>query len=84
MRACWTISRYSNESSSTPTLTHAVQGLMNPYMSFLVQPFVATLKDYSAGTLGDLVLWTGVLDIFSKSLISDDGGASLLPVVAAV
>ena len=51
---------------------------MNPYMSFLVQPFVAALKDYSAGTLSDPVLWTGILDIFSKSLISDDGGTSLM------
>ncbi|KAF7326662.1 U3 small nucleolar RNA-associated protein 10 [Mycena venus] len=49
------------------------KGLMNPYMSFLVQPFVATLKDYNAGTLSDLVLWTCILDIFSKSLVSDDG-----------
>ena len=49
---------------------------MNPYMSFLVQPFVATLKDYSSGKLSDPVLWTGILDIFTKSLISDDGGAS--------
>ncbi|KAJ6554556.1 armadillo-type protein [Mycena capillaripes] len=49
------------------------KGLMNPYMSFLIQPFVATLKEYSAGTLSDPVLWTCILDIFSKSLISDDG-----------
>ncbi|KAJ6464259.1 hypothetical protein C8R47DRAFT_1180243 [Mycena vitilis] len=49
------------------------KGLMNPYMSFLVQPFVATLKDYSTNTLSDPVLWTCVLDIFSKSLIADDG-----------
>ncbi|KAF8192665.1 hypothetical protein K438DRAFT_2017867 [Mycena galopus ATCC 62051] len=49
------------------------KGLMNPYMSFLVQPFVAALKDYNTGTLGDPVLWTGILDIFSKSLVSDDG-----------
>ncbi|KAJ7146113.1 hypothetical protein C8R44DRAFT_600928 [Mycena epipterygia] len=49
------------------------KGLMNPYMSFLVQPFVATLKDYSAGKLVDPVLWTCILDIFTKSLISDDG-----------
>jgi hypothetical protein len=49
---------------------------MNPYMSFLVQPFVAALKDYNAGTLSDSVLWTGILDILSKSLTSDDGGAS--------
>ncbi|KAJ7630018.1 hypothetical protein DFH06DRAFT_704991 [Mycena polygramma] len=49
------------------------KGLMNPYMSFLVQPFVATLKDYSTNALSDPVLWTCVLDIFSKSLIADDG-----------
>ncbi|KAJ7456907.1 hypothetical protein FB451DRAFT_1275210 [Mycena latifolia] len=49
------------------------KGLMNPYMSFLVQPFVTTLKDYSGGTLADPILWTGILDIFTKSLISDDG-----------
>ncbi|KAJ7740997.1 hypothetical protein B0H14DRAFT_3515417 [Mycena olivaceomarginata] len=49
------------------------KGLMNPYMSFLVQPFVAALKDYNAGTLSDSVLWTGILDILSKSLTSDDG-----------
>ncbi|KAJ6578862.1 hypothetical protein DFH09DRAFT_980162 [Mycena vulgaris] len=49
------------------------KGLMNPYMSFLVQPLVTTLKDYSAGTLTDLILWTGILDIFTKSLVSDDG-----------
>ncbi|KAJ6463475.1 hypothetical protein C8R45DRAFT_840925 [Mycena sanguinolenta] len=49
------------------------KGLMNPYMSFLVQPFVAALKDYNAGTLSDPVLWAGILDIFSKSLVSDDG-----------
>jgi hypothetical protein len=49
---------------------------MNPYMSFLVQPFVAALKDYNTGMLSDSVLWTGILDILSKSLTSDDGGAS--------
>ncbi|KAJ7178741.1 armadillo-type protein [Mycena crocata] len=49
------------------------KGLMNPYMSFLVQPFVTTLKDYGTGTLVDPVLWTSMLDIFTKSLVSDDG-----------
>ncbi|KAJ7701560.1 hypothetical protein B0H17DRAFT_1195339 [Mycena rosella] len=49
------------------------KGLMNPYMSFLVQPLVTTLKEYSAGTLSDPILWTGILDIFTKSLLSDDG-----------
>ncbi|KAJ7042839.1 hypothetical protein C8F04DRAFT_1251651 [Mycena alexandri] len=49
------------------------KGLMNPYMSFLVQPLVETLKDYSTGKITDPVLWTCVLDIFSKSLLSDDG-----------
>ncbi|KAF7373573.1 U3 small nucleolar RNA-associated protein 10 [Mycena sanguinolenta] len=51
----------------------SLQGLMNPYLSFLVQPFVAALKDYNADTLSDPVLWAGILDIFSKSLASDDG-----------
>ncbi|KAJ7756261.1 hypothetical protein B0H16DRAFT_696293 [Mycena metata] len=49
------------------------KGLMNPYMSFLVQPLVETLKEYSTGKITDPILWTCVLDIFSKSLLSDDG-----------
>ncbi|KAJ7607399.1 hypothetical protein FB45DRAFT_1135460 [Roridomyces roridus] len=49
------------------------KGLMNPYMSFLVQPFADVLKDYTKNKLSDPVLWTGVLDIFTKSLVADDG-----------
>ncbi|KAJ7079966.1 hypothetical protein B0H15DRAFT_1025307 [Mycena belliarum] len=49
------------------------KGLMNPYMSFLVAPLVANLKEYSAGAFDDPILWTGILDIFTKSLVSDDG-----------
>ncbi|KAJ7762738.1 hypothetical protein DFH07DRAFT_813302 [Mycena maculata] len=50
------------------------KGLMNPYMSFLVQPLAATLKDYTADKLVDPILWTCILDIFTKSLVADDGG----------
>ncbi|KAK7055439.1 U3 small nucleolar RNA-associated protein 10 [Favolaschia claudopus] len=49
------------------------KGLMNPYMYFLMQPFVSVLNDYNAGTVNDSTFWTGVLDILSKSLMSDDG-----------
>ncbi|KAJ7452113.1 hypothetical protein B0H11DRAFT_1742292 [Mycena galericulata] len=49
------------------------KGLMNPYMSFLIQPLVETLKDYTVNKLVDPILWTCILDIFTKSLVSDDG-----------
>ncbi|KAJ7054756.1 hypothetical protein C8F01DRAFT_1162846 [Mycena amicta] len=49
------------------------KGLMNPYMSFLIQSFVTTLKEYSSEKSSDPVLWTCILEIFSKSLIADDG-----------
>ncbi|KAJ7270708.1 hypothetical protein B0H12DRAFT_1229192 [Mycena haematopus] len=62
---------FADETAAAAVLKR--KGLMNPYMSFLVQPFVVALKDYNAGTLDDPVLWTGILDIFSKSLVSDDG-----------
>ncbi|KAF7307826.1 U3 small nucleolar RNA-associated protein 10 [Mycena kentingensis (nom. inval.)] len=49
------------------------KGLMNPYMSFLIQAFVSTLKDYNVNKLFEPVLWTAILEILSKSLVSDDG-----------
>ncbi|KAJ6630100.1 hypothetical protein B0H10DRAFT_1984968 [Mycena sp. CBHHK59/15] len=49
------------------------KGLMNPYMSFLLPPFVSALKEYSAGTVEDTAFWTCIIDIFTKSLTFDDG-----------
>ncbi|KAJ7222324.1 hypothetical protein GGX14DRAFT_663256 [Mycena pura] len=49
------------------------KGLMNPYMTFLVQPFVTMLGEYNTDKLTDPTLWACTMAIFSKSLTSDDG-----------
>ncbi|KAF7297329.1 U3 small nucleolar RNA-associated protein 10 [Mycena indigotica] len=49
------------------------KGLMNPYMSFLLPSFVSTLKGYSNNKSSESALWQGILEIFAKSLVSDDG-----------
>jgi len=47
---------------------------MVPYMSFLLEPFVATLQAFSAGAADNQTFWTRLLETLTKSLSFDDGG----------
>ncbi|KAG5644278.1 hypothetical protein DXG03_008763 [Asterophora parasitica] len=49
------------------------KGLMTPYMSFLLTPFIESLNAFGAGTADDRGLWAGVIEAFTKSLTYDDG-----------
>ncbi|KAF8064012.1 hypothetical protein FPV67DRAFT_198389 [Lyophyllum atratum] len=49
------------------------KGLMTPYMSLLLTPFVECLKLFSAGSADNRSLWSGVIEALTKSLIYDDG-----------
>ncbi|EGO02920.1 hypothetical protein SERLA73DRAFT_102973 [Serpula lacrymans var. lacrymans S7.3] len=49
------------------------KGLMNPYMSLLLQPVCDMLKTSSDASIQDRVLLSCVLDMLIKSLDSDDG-----------
>ncbi|KAG5339884.1 hypothetical protein C0989_003102 [Termitomyces sp. Mn162] len=46
---------------------------MNPYMSFLLTPFVETLKSYATGASDNQILWDGVVETLTKSFSCDDG-----------
>jgi U3 small nucleolar RNA-associated protein 10 len=47
---------------------------MIPYMSFLLEPFIATLQAFSDGTVDNQKFWTCILETLTKSLSFDDGG----------
>lgn len=47
---------------------------MNPYMTFLLQPFVESLKAFSSPTDDDPALWACIVETLTKSLSFDDGG----------
>lgn len=47
---------------------------MNPYMSFLLEPFVQSLKSFHAGNLDNQAYWTGIIQTLTKSFMFDDGG----------
>jgi len=49
------------------------KGLMNPYMSLLLTPFVECLKSFSAGSADNQALWARVIEALTKSLTYDDG-----------
>lgn len=53
------------------------QGLMSSYMSFLLQPFIDILKEYSESDTDDKELWLCVVETLTKSLLSDEGGGWL-------
>ena len=43
-------------------------------MTFLLQPFIAILKEYSENNTNDKELWLCVVETLTKSLLSDEGG----------
>lgn len=51
----------------------ALQGLMTPYMSFLVQPFIGILDAFPTDTTIDTELWTCVIETLTASLNVDEG-----------
>ncbi|KAG6868785.1 hypothetical protein C0993_010712 [Termitomyces sp. T159_Od127] len=50
-----------------------LSGLMNPYMSFLLAPFVELLGSYATEKFDNQVLWDGVIETLTKSLSYDEG-----------
>lgn len=50
---------------------------MSSYMSFLLQPFIDILKEYSESDTDDKELWLCVVETLTKSLLSDEGGGWL-------
>ena len=50
---------------------------MTPYMSFLLQPFIDTLGQYTAASLEDELFWICVIETLSKSFACDDGGRGI-------
>lgn len=77
----WTISRYVAFKEHRLILNNIVQGLMNPYMSFLLQPFVDILKSFRDASSDDLALWTGVVQVLSKTFGFDSGSQYLAVVL---
>ncbi|RDB23790.1 U3 small nucleolar RNA-associated protein 10 [Hypsizygus marmoreus] len=49
------------------------KGLMNPYMSFLLEPFVESLKSFTAGSFHNQAYWNAVVETLTKSMNYDDG-----------
>ncbi|KAG5637085.1 hypothetical protein H0H81_005818 [Sphagnurus paluster] len=49
------------------------KGLMTPYMSFLLTPFVETLESAETSHTANESLWTRVIETLAKSLTHDDG-----------
>jgi hypothetical protein len=47
---------------------------MIPYMSFLLEPFIAALQTLSVRAADNEMFWTRILEAVMKSLIFDDGG----------
>lgn len=50
---------------------------MNPYMSFLLKPFVYFLVTYSQSSSDDGELWSCIIRTLTKSFTFDDGGKKL-------
>lgn len=50
---------------------------MCSYMSFLLQPFITILKEYSESNANDKELWLCVVKTLTQSLLSDEGGERL-------
>ncbi|KAG6909155.1 hypothetical protein DXG01_001782 [Tephrocybe rancida] len=76
----WAFANDTDDSSKKITFCHIYialldffKGLMNPYMSFLLAPFVETLRSYTMGASDDPSLWAGVVETLTKSLSCDDG-----------
>lgn len=55
-------------------LTMYSKGLMTPYMSLLLNPFLELLELYSKKTFDDKDLWFACIDALSKSFALDEGG----------
>ncbi|KAG6888638.1 hypothetical protein C0992_007990 [Termitomyces sp. T32_za158] len=66
----WAFVNGDDDSSKKITFCH---GLMNPYMSFLLTPFVETLKSYTTDKSDNQALWDGIIETLTKSLSYDDG-----------
>ena len=47
---------------------------MSNYMTFLLQPFITILKEYSESNANDKELWLCVVETLTQSLLSDEGG----------
>ncbi|KAI0790983.1 hypothetical protein C8Q75DRAFT_805854 [Abortiporus biennis] len=53
------------------TLLDYFKGLMTPYMSFLLQPFINLLNEFSQTE--DVALWDAVIQTLTRSFVHDDG-----------
>lgn len=49
---------------------------MTPYMSLLLQPFIAILNEFKDGTSSDGELWLAISSTLSNTFRHDDGGAT--------
>lgn len=58
-------------------IVYHLQGLMCPYMSFLIQPSIELLKSFTTSN-HDGALWSAVLETLTKSMNYDDGGKMIL------
>lgn len=52
---------------------------MVPYMSFVWQPYLKVLNDYSVSSLREQGLWLSVLQVLTKTLKFDEGGSFVRP-----
>jgi U3 small nucleolar RNA-associated protein 10 len=71
---CWIISRCAINISSTYPVINPVQGLMNPYMSMLLQALCDILESLAAGSTQNPFLWLSTVETLTKSFENDDGG----------
>ncbi|KAF9468309.1 hypothetical protein BDZ94DRAFT_1246474 [Collybia nuda] len=55
------------------TLLDFFKGLMNPYMSFLIEPFSQSLESFHSGQLDNQAYWSGIVQTLTKSFSFDDG-----------
>ncbi|TFK37695.1 hypothetical protein BDQ12DRAFT_685121 [Crucibulum laeve] len=76
----WAFAKDDTDSAAKITFCHLYtslfdffKGLMNPYMSILILPFVDVLKKFSNSAIDDLQLWSSVIETITRSLTFDDG-----------
>jgi U3 small nucleolar RNA-associated protein 10 len=71
---CWIISRCARNTSSKYPVINPAQGLMNPYMSMLLQALCDILESLAAGSIQNPLLWLSTVETLTKSFENDDAG----------
>ncbi|KIY47627.1 hypothetical protein FISHEDRAFT_74431 [Fistulina hepatica ATCC 64428] len=67
------ISLRVNQSPNGVQYASVSQGLMNPYMTYLLTPSVDALKAFATSTRDDRAYWACIVDVLTRSLTFDDG-----------